>query len=68
MKFYHDNSEIVHGADPNDVDISFQSKIKVGKFIDEQKPTYLESYNEYMTERLGEKFKPYGVEDEKEKH
>jgi 2-oxoglutarate ferredoxin oxidoreductase subunit beta len=66
MKFYHDNSIISHGADPNDVDISFQSKIKVGKFIDIEKSCYLDGYNKYMKGRLGDKFKPYGVEDEKE--
>jgi len=65
MKFYHDNSEIVNGADPREVDIQFQSKIKVGKFVDIDKPTYLESYNNYMKTKLGDKFKPYGVTDEK---
>jgi hypothetical protein len=33
----------------------------VGKFIDIDKPCYLEKYNEYLKERLGDKFKPYGV-------
>jgi 2-oxoglutarate ferredoxin oxidoreductase subunit beta len=64
MKFYHDNSEIVHGADPNDVDIQFQSKIKVGKFVDIEKPSYLDKYNDYLKTKLDEKFKPYGVTDE----
>jgi 2-oxoglutarate ferredoxin oxidoreductase subunit beta len=66
MKFYHDNSEIVHGADPNDVDIQFQSKIKVGKFVDIEKPSYLDAYNDYMKTKLGDKFKRYGVDDEEE--
>ena len=60
MKFYHDNAVISHGADPMDVDIQFQSKIKVGKFVDIDKPHYLEKYNEYLKQRLGDKFKPYG--------
>ncbi len=30
MKFYHDNAEIVNGADPRDTDISFQSNIIIG--------------------------------------
>jgi 2-oxoglutarate ferredoxin oxidoreductase subunit beta len=66
MKFYHDNCEIAHGADPRDADIGFQSKIKVGKFIDIEKPSYLEGYNKYMQDKFGEKFKPYGVVDEEE--
>jgi len=60
MKFYHDNSIIVNGADPRDVEIGFQDKIKVGKFVDIEKPSYLEKYNDYMKNRLGDKFKPYG--------
>jgi 2-oxoglutarate ferredoxin oxidoreductase subunit beta len=64
MKFYHDNAVIAHGADPNDVDIQFQSQIKVGKFIDIERPSYLDGYNDYMSKKFGDKFKPYGVDDE----
>jgi 2-oxoglutarate ferredoxin oxidoreductase subunit beta len=67
MKFYHDNSVIVNGVDPREVDIQFQSEIKVGKFVDIDKPSYLDNYNVYLQKKLGEKFKPYGVTDE-EKH
>ncbi len=61
MRFYHDNSVIAHGADVRDVDIEFQSEIKVGKFLDIEKPSYLDKYNEYLKHKLGDKFKPYGV-------
>lgn len=67
MKFYHDNAEIAHGADVRDVTIEFQKTIKVGKFVDIEKPTYLDRYNLFLKEKLGEKFKPYGVPDEEEK-
>jgi len=67
MKFYHDNSVIVNGVDPREVDIQYQSEIKVGKFVDLDKPSYLDNYNTYLQKKLGEKFKPYGVTDE-EKH
>jgi len=67
MKFYHDNSVIINGADPREVDIQYQSEIKVGKFVDLDKPSYLDNYNTYLQKKLGEKFKPYGVMDE-EKH
>lgn len=63
MKFYHDNAVIVNGADPRDVDIEFQSEIKVGKFIDMDKSCYLDRYNDYMTKKLGDKFKPYGIDN-----
>jgi len=44
MKFYHDNSEIRHGADTKDVAIGFQTKIVIGKFVDVEKPTFLDKY------------------------
>ena len=60
MKFYHDNSTICHGEDVRNVDIGYQSEIKVGKFLDIEKPEYLDAYNKYMKETLGEKFIAYG--------
>ena len=67
MKFYHDNAEIAHDADVRDLDIKFQEKIKVGKFIDLEKPEYLDRYNEFYREKFGESFKAYGADDE-QKH
>jgi 2-oxoglutarate ferredoxin oxidoreductase subunit beta len=60
MKFYHDNSVIKHGADPREADIDYQSKIVVGKFIDIEKPTYIEKMNDGLQKRYGDKYKPYG--------
>ena len=60
MKFYHDNSEIKHGIDPKDADIDYQKMIVVGKFVDIQKPTYLESMNEANKMTFGVDYKPYG--------
>jgi len=60
MKFYHDNAVIKHGADVNEVDIDFQSKIIVGKFVDIEKPTYLECLNEGNERVLGDEYKPWG--------
>lgn len=60
MKFYHDNSEIRHGADLREVGIDYQSKIIVGKFLEIDKPTYLDSYNEHNAKIFGDKYKPYG--------
>jgi len=60
MKFYHDNSVIKHGADLRDVDIDFQSKITVGKFVDIEKPTYIDSMNEHLKNKYGDKYKLYG--------
>ena len=60
MKFYHDNSVIKHGADLHEVDIDFQSKIVVGKFVDIEKPTYIQSMNDGLKKKFGDKYKPYG--------
>lgn len=60
MKFYHDNSVIKHGANLNEVGIDFQSKIVVGKFVDIERPTYIESMNKHFEKVFGDKYKPYG--------
>ncbi len=58
MKFYHDNVEIQHAADTRDADIGFQGKILCGKFIDEERPTFLEMMHEHYRKVLGEKYVP----------
>jgi 2-oxoglutarate ferredoxin oxidoreductase subunit beta len=60
MKFYHDNSEIRHGADLNEINIDYQSKIVVGKFLDVEKPTYLNALNAHNQSVFGDKYHPYG--------
>jgi 2-oxoglutarate/2-oxoacid ferredoxin oxidoreductase subunit beta len=60
MKFYHDNSEICHGADVNDLDIDYQSTIKVGKFIDVDKPTHIDRANVQFKKVFGDKYNWYG--------
>jgi 2-oxoglutarate ferredoxin oxidoreductase subunit beta len=51
MKFYHDNSEVRHGANTQDVNIDFQTKITVGKFVDIEKPTFLDRMNEHFSRK-----------------
>ena len=60
MKFYHDNSVIKHGADLSELDISFQSKIVVGKFIDRERPTFIQGVNQGLRGVLKDKFVEYG--------
>ncbi len=50
LRFYHDNSEIRHGEDTKNLDIGFQTKIIVGKFVDRERPSYLEVYNKKLQE------------------
>ena len=52
LKFYRDNSIIRHGIDPKEADISLGSKIIVGKFLDIERPTFLEFYEEGIKKGL----------------
>ncbi len=56
MRFYHDKSEIRHGADTKDLDIGFQDKIVCGNFVDEDKPTYIDRMHAHYDKVLGEKY------------
>ena len=58
MRFYHDNAEIRHGADPQEASIDFQDKIVCGKFIDEEQPTFSELMNAHYEKTLGAKYVP----------
>ncbi len=60
MKFYHRNSVIRHGSDTSELDIAFQKPIVVGKFVDRERPTYLDSYNRHMKSAWADRFEPYG--------
>jgi 2-oxoglutarate/2-oxoacid ferredoxin oxidoreductase subunit beta len=59
MKYYKENSEIKHNADTRSVGLTFQGKIIVGKFIEKERPTFLKSYNDQLSKKLGSKYLPY---------
>jgi 2-oxoglutarate ferredoxin oxidoreductase subunit beta len=60
LKYYYDNSIIQHGADTRTLDISYQGKMICGKFIDRERPTFLDGMNAHMKKVLGDKYVPYG--------
>lgn len=60
LKYYYEKSEIQHGADTRTLDIKYQGKLVVGKFVDKEKPTFLDCMNEHLGKVLGDKYKPYG--------
>ncbi|NIM20584.1 MAG: 2-oxoacid:ferredoxin oxidoreductase subunit beta [Candidatus Latescibacteria bacterium] len=62
MQFYHDHAEIHHGIDTREVGIGYQDTIICGKFIDEEKPTFLELMNNHYRKVLGDKFVPMPLE------
>jgi len=60
LKYYYDNSEIIHGADTRTLDIAYQGKMIVGKFVHKQKPTFLDAMNEHMLNVFGDDYELYG--------
>jgi 2-oxoglutarate ferredoxin oxidoreductase subunit beta len=59
MIYYKENSEIRHSADTKTVALDFQGKIIVGKFVDKERPTYLDAMNEFYQKKFGDKYTPY---------
>ena len=60
MEFYHENSEIRHGANTRDIAIDFQSKIICGKFVDIDRPTWLDNVNNHYSTVFGDRYQTYG--------
>jgi hypothetical protein len=58
MRFYHDNAEIRHGGDLKEVDIGYQGRIVCGKFVDEERPTFLELMKSHYEKVLGDRYVP----------
>jgi 2-oxoglutarate ferredoxin oxidoreductase subunit beta len=58
MRFYHDHAEVRNGADTREVDIGYQDQIVCGKFIDGERPTYLDLMHEHYREALGDRYVP----------
>jgi 2-oxoglutarate ferredoxin oxidoreductase subunit beta len=60
LKYYHDKSEIIHGADTRTVDIDYQGKLVCGKFVHKEKPTFLDAMNKHLGNVLGDDYQLYG--------
>lgn len=61
LQFYHDNSVIQHNADTRTIDIQYRDKIVIGKFVDRDRPSFLDAMNERMSQALGDKYEFYGT-------
>jgi 2-oxoglutarate ferredoxin oxidoreductase subunit beta len=60
LEYYQNDAEIAHGMDTREVDIGYQSKIKVGKFVHKEKPTYLDNVNQHYAQVIGDEYELYG--------
>ena len=61
MKYYKEKSVKMNGADPSDpaLDLRMRETIGVGKFVDLEKPNYIEAMNDYYQARLGDQYTRY---------
>lgn len=60
LKYYHDKSEIKHGADTKTVGITYQGELVVGKFVEKERPTFLDAMNQHLGKVLGDDYQLYG--------
>ena len=60
LKNYKQNSIVKNGADTKEVGLTFDGKITVGKFVDRERPTWLDAMNDHFTQTLGGQYTPYG--------
>jgi 2-oxoglutarate ferredoxin oxidoreductase subunit beta len=59
MRAYKENSIIKNGADTREVGLDFRGKIICGKFVDRERPTFMDQYNKKLAEKFGPSCKPY---------
>jgi 2-oxoglutarate/2-oxoacid ferredoxin oxidoreductase subunit beta len=60
LKYYKQNSIVKHGANTQEVGLTFDGKIVVGKFVDRERPTWIDAMNEHYQRALGAQYSPYG--------
>ncbi len=63
LKYYHDNSVIKHGLDTRELDIGYRKEIVMGKFVDKDRPTFIEALNDRFTQVFGDKYEQYGPQN-----
>jgi 2-oxoglutarate ferredoxin oxidoreductase subunit beta len=56
MKYYKQASKVRHGAPTAECDLTKSGEIVVGKFVDRDRPDYLELLRAQMTETLGDRY------------
>ncbi|MCE1229267.1 MAG: 2-oxoacid:ferredoxin oxidoreductase subunit beta [Firmicutes bacterium] len=60
VKYYKENSVIKNGIDTKDIGLGYQGEIVVGKFVDRERPTWLEAMDDHFSAVLGDRYTPYG--------
>lgn len=60
LQNYQDNSILKHGCDTRETAIDYQGKIVIGKFVEKNKPTYLEAADKCNIKLVGDDYQLYG--------
>lgn len=60
VRVYKERSKIRDGADTKDVDLGMDGDIVVGKFVDRERPTWMQSMNAHYQKVFGERYRPWG--------
>ena len=53
LKFYHERSVIRNDIDPKDAPMDFHSNIVLGKFVDRERPTFMDNYEMACRGQIG---------------
>jgi 2-oxoglutarate ferredoxin oxidoreductase subunit beta len=56
MKFYKEKSKVRNGAPTSEVGLTLTGEIAVGKFVDRDRPDYLDLMRTQYAETLGERY------------
>lgn len=59
MKYYKEKSVIKNGANTRECGIDYQGQIVCGKFIDRERPTWLDSMNDHYGKAIGDSYERY---------
>jgi 2-oxoglutarate ferredoxin oxidoreductase subunit beta len=51
MRYYKEHSVVQHGIDPKEADLVMGGSIIVGKFVDHDRPTFLDIYRQQMKQK-----------------
>jgi 2-oxoglutarate ferredoxin oxidoreductase subunit beta len=60
MHYYREDADIEHGMDTRQADIGYQGKIHMGKFVQKDKPTYLDAMKAHYVNVIGDDYELYG--------
>jgi 2-oxoglutarate ferredoxin oxidoreductase subunit beta len=60
LQDYQEKTILKHGCDTRETAIDFQGKIVIGKFVDKDKPTYLEAVDKCCVKLVGDDYQLYG--------